>query len=83
MWPLAALSRWLPYRGKIYSKMHWGDLRVAAMDRWPPYGGGREGRFDCISLQTTPLDNDVCITIATRGRASDHGEMSCRIDPSW
>ena len=48
MWPLAALSRWLPYRGKIYSKMHWGDLRVAAMDRWPPYGGGREGRFDCI-----------------------------------
>ena len=50
MWPLAALSRWLPYRGKIYSKMHWEDLRVAAMDRWPPYGGGREGRFDCIYI---------------------------------
>ena len=50
VWPLAALSRWLPYRGKIYSKMHWGDLRVAAMDRWPPYGGGREGRFDCIYI---------------------------------
>ena len=61
MWPLAALSRWLPYRGKIYSKMHWEDLRVAAMDRWPPYGGGREGRFDCIYILYIYMYVSVCL----------------------